>query len=237
MRYPLFIINLLLLCLAFKSLAQQRIIHGMVLEAAGKQALGQVSIQNIYTNEQTLSDSSGLFKISVEQGQLIEFRKAGFKIARMRIPKGVMAPYFKIILSRQANAVPEYVQNQFKADSIRYRELYKTALNFPKLSAFEALQHPFSALSKKNRMIWAFQDAYSEFEKQKYIDYMFNDALITQMTGIKGDSLVLYKRYYTPSYEFIRKSSTYDFYLYINKTGERFKGGNIYNFGINRSAQ
>ena len=66
---------------------------------------------------------------------------------------------------------------------------------------------------------------------------MFNDALITQMTGIKGDSLALYKRYYTPSYDFIRKSSTYDFYLYINKTGERFKGGNIYNFGINRSAQ
>ena len=237
MRYPRLFINLLLLCMAFQCLAQQRIIHGMVLEAVGKQALGQVSIQNIYTNEQTLSDSSGLFKISVEQGQLIEFRKAGFKIARMRIPKGAMAPYFKIILSKQPNAVPEYVQNQFKADSIRYRELYKTALNFPKLSTFEALQHPFSALSKKNRMIWAFQDAYSEFEKQKYIDYMFNDALIMQMTGLKGDSLVLYKRYYTPSYDFIRKSSTYDFYLYINKTGERFKGGNIYNFGINRSAQ
>ncbi len=237
MRYSPLFFPLLLLCLAYQGLAQQRIIHGMVLEAAGKQALGQVSIQNIYTNELTLSDSIGLFKISVEQGQLIEFRKAGFKIARMRIPKGAMAPYFKIILNKQPNALPEYIQNQYKADSIRYHELYKTALNFPKLSTFEAMQHPFSALSKKNRMIWAFQDAYSEFEKQKYIDYMFNDKLIEQMTGIKGDSLVLYKRNYTPSYDFIRKSSTYDFFLYINKTGERFKGGNIYNFGINRSAQ
>lgn len=237
MRYSPLFTTLLLLCLAFQSLAQQRIIHGLVLEAASKQAMGQVSIQNIYTNEQVQSDSNGVFKIGVEQGQLVEFRKAGFKIARMRIPKGAMAPYFKILLHKQRNAVPEYIQNQFKADSIRYHELYKTALNFPKLSPFEAMQHPFSALSKKNRMIWAFQDAYSEFEKQKYIDYMFNDKLIEQMTGIKGDSLVLYKRYYTPSYDFIRKSNTYDFYLYINKTGERFKSGNIYNFGINRSAQ
>lgn len=237
MRYAILFCNLLILCMAFESLAQVRSIHGIVMEAANKQAMGQVMIQNIYTNEQTQSDSNGVFKIGVEQGQLVEFRKAGFKIARMRIPKGTMAPYFKILLSKQVNAVPEYVQNQFKADSIRYHELYKTALNFPKLSPFEALQHPFSALSKKNRMIWAFQDAYSEFEKQKYIDYMFNDKLIEQMTGIKGDSLVLYKRYYTPSYDFIRKSSTYDFYIYINKTGERFKGGNIYNFGINRSSQ
>ena len=236
MRYPYFFFTIFLISLALPSRAQQRIIHGIVMEGASKQMMGQVSIQNIYTNEQTQSDSNGVFKISVEQGQLVEFRKAGYKIARMRIPKGAMAPYFKIILHKQANAVPEYVQNQFKADSIRYHELYKTALNFPKLSPVDAMQHPFSALSKKNRMIWAFQDAYSEFEKQKYIDYMFSDQLITQITGIKGDSLVLYKRYYTPSYDFIRKSSTYDFYIYINKTGERFKSGNIYNFGINRSS-
>ena len=41
---------------------------------------------------------------------------------------------------------------------------------------------------------------------------------------------------YSNTDDFIRKSSTYEFYIYINKTGERFKSGNIYNFGINRSS-
>ena len=91
------------------------------------------------------------------------------------------------------------------------------------MSTFESLRSPFSALSKSNRQKWAFQENYAYFQQEKYIDYTFNDALITQVTGLAGDSLLRYKQRYRPGYEQLRSMNEYNFYMYIKETVARYR--------------
>ena len=111
----------------------------------------------------------------------------------------------------------------YTEDSIRYHELYKTALDFPKLSGLGVVQSPFSALSKKNREIWQFQDDYKEFEQQKYVDKTFNEELVTKFTGLKGDSLRYFMKRYRPSYEQLKLMNDYTFYNYVKTSAHRYR--------------
>jgi len=111
----------------------------------------------------------------------------------------------------------------FQDDSIANHEIYRKALDLPRMSATDVINHPFSALSKQNRQAWAFQKEYSYFEQEKYIDYTFNERLVTNLTGLKGEQAQEYMRAYRPSYEMLHSLSEYDFYYYVKRTGEIWK--------------
>src|SRR5690606_16909788 len=106
---------------------------------------------------------------------------------------------------------------------IKYYNLYKHQLEFPKLKGYQAIQHPFSALSKKNRQIWAFQDHYAWFQQEKYIQYNFNEKLITDITGLAADSVQMYMQMFRPTYEELRSMNEYTYYNYIKRTVELYR--------------
>ena len=59
--------------------------------------------------------------------------------------------------------------------------------------------------------------AYSTFnylEKQAYIDYRFSPQKISQISGLKGDSLIGFMRKYTPTYDWLRQHPADDEILY-----------------------
>ncbi|MEO6188364.1 MAG: hypothetical protein ABIO82_03580, partial [Ginsengibacter sp.] len=76
---------------------------------------------------------------------------------------------------------------------------------------------------KKNKQHLAFQKRLVEQEEDKYVDYRFNSKLITRITGLRGDTIVLYKNIYRPSYSFVVSSSLAQFYEYILNTSCAFK--------------
>jgi hypothetical protein len=201
-------------------------IHGQVVEDSAKTPMSNVAVVNIHTGQGVMTDLNGNFDLTAEKGQLIEFKRLGYKVARVRVP-GIIPPFFKIVMSKGAIELPEYVvngiANDYVADSLRYRELYARELDLPEMSGLDMIQHPFSALSKRNREIWAFQKTYQYHQREKYIDYRFNDKLITQITGLKGDVLAAYKARYRPSYEQLRSMSEYSYYSYIKKTAAGFE--------------
>jgi hypothetical protein len=159
---------------------------------------------------------------------------------RIRIPQGSVPPYFKIAMKAGPIELPQYdlagQVRDYKKDSLRYYELYKNALEFPELTGLDIIQHPFSALSKRNRQIWAFQKEYAYFEQQKYIDYTFNEKLIAKLTGLKGDSVDRYLRLYRPTYEQLRSLNEYALYSYIKTSVDIFRHGRKYTPVIRRSA-
>jgi len=219
---------LLLLCgLCVPSMGQT--IKGDVLDMDTKKPVSGVEIQNIYTLLDITTDDQGTFIIAANSGQLLEFKKPGYKTARVRVPQGYVPPYFRILIKKGINEIDQEIiavhnnRYDYREDSIRYHELYKTALDFPKLSGLEVVQSPFSALSKKNREIWQFQDDYKEFEKEKYIDKTFNEELVTKFTGLKGDSLRYFMRRYRPSYEQLKTMNDYTFYNYIKASAHRYR--------------
>ncbi len=220
---------LLVLLIAGTSFGQ--IIHGEALEMDNMKPIEGVAIENIYTNVSITTVADGSFVISAAAGELLEFRKPGFKVTRVRIPRGDMPSYFRIIMERGLTPPSDIYAakgNRYdnKQDSIRFRELFQHQLDFPKLSGIEKVKSPFSALSKKNRMVWAFQEDYTNFEKEKYVDFTFNQELITKITGLTGDSVAKYIRRFRPSYEQLRGMNDYTFYTYIKTSVHRFRTPN-----------
>ena len=224
-RVSLFV--LLFCVLGFPAVAQT--IRGDVMDMDTKKVITGVDIQNIYTLLNITTDDQGAFIIAANSGQLLEFKKTGYKTARVRVPQGYVPPYFRILLKKGISEINQDIilahnnRYDYTEDSIRYHELYKTALDFPKLSGLGVVQSPFSALSKKNREVWQFQDDYKEFEREKYVDKTFNAELITKFTGLKGDSLRYYMRRYRPSYEQLKAMNDYSFYNFIQTNAHRYR--------------
>ena len=215
-------------------------ITGDIRDVSGRKAIEGVTVFNVHSNKGTISDSSGRFRIEANKGELLEFRKLGYKTARVRLPEGQIPAYFKIVLHQGSIELPGYEiagkASTYEEDSLRYYELYKHVLEFPELKGYEKIKHPFSAMSKTNRQKWAFQKEYEYFQQQKFIDYYFNEKLIEDLTGLKGDSVARYVKRYRPSYDQIRSMNEYQFYMYVKESVYVFRHGPRYTPSIRRSA-
>jgi len=229
--YPI----LLLLCFLFCSdIAGALTIKGRVYDVKNNKPIADAEVMNIYTNESLITDSTGNFIIHVEKGQLVEFRKLGYNIARVRIESEMIAPFYNIGMKEGAIELSEVQiwqrgKGTWKVDSARTAETYKQAIEHYKLEGFDVIQHPFDALSKRNRQIWAFQKRYEAFEKEKFIDYVFNERLIAQLTKLGSDSMQVYMRLYRPMYGQIKSWTDYEFYDYIKKSVAEFRRYDMFN--------
>jgi hypothetical protein len=225
---------LVLILLPLLSAAQR--MSGIVTDGNGG-AISDVAISNIHSGEKLLTGADGKFSISVGAGQLVEFHKIGFRTARVRIGLGPLPPYYRIILEPGVQELPGVeVRNRFKDfkhDSLYYHQLFKKQLESPVLTGWRAFQSPFTALSKSNRELIRFHQEYQWLEEQKYVDYTFNEKLIAQLTGLKGDSVQQYMRRYRPTYEMLRSMPEYDFFSYVKQTVEIWRERQ--HFGPNNS--
>jgi len=214
-----------LLILSWQCPAQ--VISGVLLDRETGEPMGMVQMTNIHQSITIFSDSMGQFTIKANRGELLEVRKVGYRMTNIRIPKGFVPSYFKILMDKTVLLSTDIYASsqltQYQKDSIRDHEIFKSALNLPRLNTIESIEHPFSALSRSNREKWAFQESYAYFEKEKFIDFNFTPQLVTSLTGLTGDSLVVYMRRFRPSYEAVRTMKTYDFYSYIKKSVDFYR--------------
>ena len=201
--------------------------QGQLLDVNDGKPMADVNIMNIHTGDNTVSNDKGQFSIEVASGHLISFNKDGYKVLRVRIPQGKLPSYFRVNMQKQVAVIDDLhargAAKDYKTDSLRYQELYGSSLSFQRLSGLDAVRHPFSAMSKKNRQIWAFQDEYAWYQQQKYIDYTFNEKLINRVTGLGGDSLQVYMQMFRPEYDQLRNMNEYTYYNYIKTTVEAFR--------------
>lgn len=203
-------------------------IKGIVLDLLTALPLQGVSITNVHSSLEVHTDEKGSFELEVAKGELVEFRIAGYDVARVRIKSEQNLPFYKIQLKEALTLIENQLaaRDYFmgaKIDSIKRHELYQQALDHYKLTGLDIIQHPFDAMSKRNRMIWAFQKNYEIWEKDKFVDYVFNDRLIVQLSGLDEESLEQYKKRYRPPYELIRGMNEYQYYSYIKDTVKDFR--------------
>jgi hypothetical protein len=217
---------ILMICFVGHTVYAQQI-KGVVQSRLEKNALQNVQLVNIYSGKTSFTDSAGYFVIEANKGELIEVRVAGYLTARFRLSQGHVPPFFKIYLDKlvilNTDRFASSGLTQYQIDSVKSHELYRTALDYPRMSAFQQIESPFTALSRSNQQKWKFQESYAMFEREKYIDFTFNENLIRQITGLEGDDLARYMKYYRPSYEQLRNMNQYDFFSYIRQSGEYYR--------------
>ncbi|MFT4061952.1 MAG: carboxypeptidase-like regulatory domain-containing protein [Edaphocola sp.] len=205
------------------NVATALVMKGRVYDMRTNAPLANVNIFNTFTETGMTTDSTGAFEISVQRGHLVEFRKIGYKVARVRIDAENL-PFYNIAL-REGSIDLDEVQikgHNYKSDSIENRETYKWAIEHYTLSAFDAIQHPFDALSKRNRRIWAFQKRYEYFEQEKFVDYVFNAKLIANIGKIDSTHIDEYRMLYRPTYEQIKSMTDYEFLEYVKATAAAY---------------
>jgi len=199
------------------------LMKGRVYDMKTGQPMANVNVVNTFTELGMTTDSTGLFTLSVEKGHLVELRRIGYKIVRVRIETETL-PYYNLGMKEGAFDLDEVEikGNNYVIDSIERRETYKWAIEHYTLDGLEVIEHPFDALSKRNRQIWAFQKRYEYFEKEKFVDYVFNAKLIAKLTQIDSAHIEEFRRIYRPPYEQIKMWKEYEFLEYIKRSGEAY---------------
>lgn len=188
--------------LLFPTLLGAQPIKGLVCDSAGI-PLEHVIVTNIHTQSTLLTPVNGQFQIEAKGGELIEFHKLGYQTARVRISAGARPALYKIILRPGIELKEIEVRGGFKDyehDSLYYEELFKKEIH------------------STSRKFARFRYEYKRLDQMKYVDYHFNEKLITSLTGLKGDSALAYMQQYRPSYKTVRSMSDYDRLDYITRT-------------------
>ena len=169
----------------------------------------------------------GNFSIVVKNGDLLTISKEGYDKTRIRIVNEKRPTYYKLHLDKtiahldvRGHLLP------YQKDSIEYYELYSTTLNGAKKGDNYATgmgNISLDALSKQNRDRWAFQAMYDKWQKDKYIDFVFNKELVQKITYLEGEDLRRFMDYYRPSYTFLRSATEYEYLNYIKQSYIHFQ--------------
>ncbi|HAD32977.1 MAG TPA: hypothetical protein DCF44_00460 [Chitinophagaceae bacterium] len=197
----------------------QTLIRGELRDLANDSLMADVNIRNIHTLLGMSTKADGRFELMVKNSELIEFSKLGYQTIRIRIQNEKEPGYYRLVMSKVPIQLREVdIRGKpldFKKDSLRYRETYDLVLRKQTRSEVDMRSMPLAMLSKRNRQEWAFQDMYAEWEKEKFVDFAFNDRLVKRITYLDGEELKAFMLRYRPPYEFLREASDYEFLDYI----------------------
>jgi hypothetical protein len=228
MRY-LFIYIALLSLISIQEVQAQTIIKGEVKDLATDDFLDNVNVKNIYTQKGMTIRQDGQFKLEVRKGELIEFSKVGYQTIRIRILSEKEPLFYKMVMNKAPVMLREVdIRGKpldFKKDSIRYREVYDIVLRKERKDEVDMRSMPLAMLSKKNRQEWAFQEMYEKWEREKYIDFAFNERLVSKITYLKDDELKVFMKWNRPSYDFLRNATDYEYLDFIKSRYYEYKKG------------
>jgi len=199
--------------------------------------LSYVTVQS--TNGKiAVSDQQGNYEISVGENDSIWFsylNKPTMKYPVLTIKTPLQ---FDISLRVPVDMLKEVKvkTRNYKQDSVQNRIDYAKAFDWhkPKIRAVSPSGPGATAGFDLNEIIrlfqfrknksWAsFQKRLEEQEREKFIDYRFNKALVLRLTGLNGtarDSFMIRCR---PTYEFCLITGDYDFQLFIKQCYEEYK--------------
>lgn len=202
-------------------LHSQVTIKGELRDFSNQQPVENANVRNVYTLKGMTTGSDGHFEVVVKKGELIEISRLGYQTLRIRIQSETEPLYYKLDFKKAPYQLREVdVKGKtldFKLDSIRYRETYDVVLRKEKKSEIDMQSMPLAMLSKKNRQEWAFQEMYEQWEREKFIDYTFNERLVGRITYLQGEELRDFMRTFRPGYEFLRNASQYEYLEYIKR--------------------
>lgn len=230
-RSPSMRISLILTVLSMITLNtfSQTMMKGEVRDLATGDFLENVNVKNIYTQKGMTIQKDGQFQVLIKRGELVEFTRVGYQTVRIRIQSEKEPAFYKIVMNKAPIMLREVdIRGKpldFKKDSIRYREVYDLVLRKEKKDEVDMRSMPLAMLSKKNRQEWAFQEMYEKWEREKYIDFAFNEKLVSRITYLKDEELKLFMKQHRPEYEFLRSATDYEYLDYVKSCYYIYKKG------------
>jgi hypothetical protein len=193
--------------------------------------LADVAIINLRHPEiGAVSDANGKYSIRADKGDSIQFSLVGYT-PRILLYTGDNEYWFETVLMRVRSMVLDTVVvgrelSKREVDSFANRAFYDKPLNFKpakvKYSFKEnpfVVQNPISGLIEKHtryaKKLKRFKQIYNEQEVLSFIDARYPPELITQLTGLKEDSLYRFMQAYPMSYDYAKQASDLEIKMWI----------------------
>ena len=216
--------------ISLSALAQKRLIKGYVRDSITGVPIVNAIITNESTRKMITPDQNGFFSITASRGDMIFINAFNYNFDTLyntsRLPDTVLISLVRVSEILPGVTVTTQGYTRYQLDSLHRREEFVSDMGgiekLPKVSKATNMGagiginlDAFARKRTKDR-----NKAYVTFdylEKQAYMDYRFSPQTITQITGLKEDSLVSFMRQYTPSYEWLRQHpANEDILYYVN---------------------
>ncbi len=226
-----FVLVMLAVVISFGLHAQKRkLVYGYLKDSVTNIPIKIASVRNLNTNTTVMTNNEGRFAIEAAENHVLSFAAVGYFFDTLQYNKNLVVQdtlaAFLSPLARDLGNVTVTSRSgisRYQLDSIeRRKEFLQDIVNYtiPTVSkansgAGIALNiDRFSKHEKKKRKAMQF---YETNEKEAYINYRFNTALVQSLTGFKDEKLHSFIQQNRPTYEWLRKHSTEeDVIYYIN---------------------
>lgn len=232
-RYALIVVILLITLAAS---AQKKQIKGFVRDSITGVPIVNAIITNQNTKKMITPDQNGFFSITASRGDFISINAFNYNFDTIKAennqPDTLSVTLIRVNENLPGVTVTTQGYTRYQLDSLRRRNEFVSDMgDIPKMPKVGKADNmgagiginldAFTRKRTKDR-----NKAYSTFgylEKQAYIDYRFSPQNVSQITGLKANSLIGFMRTYTPSYEWLRAHSTNeDVLYYINDKLKEF---------------
>ncbi len=224
MRQVLFIGSLLFICSSLKGQTQK----GVVTDGETFLPMPRVEVRDLSSGQSAVTNLSGFFILPVKPGDKLSFSYSGYHMVE-RIP--AVSDTLHVELQPLTVRLPEYTirqMTQFQKDSTEMAERYKTEIDKrptkPKVyfgtgvgvdGLISAMAEKFNKKYKDNKK---FRAAYINDVEQKFIDTRYRPELVSSLTGLKGDSLIMFINYHPMDYSFARVATELEIKAWIRET-------------------
>lgn len=224
---------LLLFLLLFSSpLLAQVWINGYLKDKLSQTSIPNGEVHSSLSN--AITDSNGFFRIRVTEGDIISFKKFGYRFDTVhfsfyKIDSNLIV-YMDPLGSIMKNVTVSTSYSAYQVDSLRRRMLFedgRSKTTFVSKSYHQGFGLVFSLdrfTKSKDRHLRKQKQIYEKTEQWAYVRYRFSDSLVHSYTGLTGDSLRNFMSHYTPSYQWLREHpSRIEVIYYINDNLKLFR--------------
>ncbi|PUZ30328.1 CarboxypepD_reg-like domain-containing protein [Chitinophaga costaii] len=214
-------------CMAMaQAKAQQVTVTGTVLDE-NKLVMPGASVLNKNTGKRNYADAGGFYKIDAHQGDSIIFTFVGYITQTIAVPQSSGTYTKNILLDKQQRFLPSLeVKSQYtpyQLDSIDRRAQFQPWLDAKDIplagnatpEGFGISVSPITRFSRKEKDKRKFQKIYVQNEMEKYIDSRYTPLLVSHVTGMKGDSLLLFMQKFRPQYNVLRQQPSEELIYWI----------------------
>ena len=231
--FPIYILFQLL----YFSGSAQKQISGKI--TGGSEILISATVRNISQHTINISDLGGNYRIVAETGDTLIFSHLGYASDTVVVKNQMFYDRLPIELKMKVShlgSVEVDEMARYRLDSLNRREDYDYIFgkknNKPlwdnKLSGdgrgvnFSPIGH-WSSHEKQKREL---KERLEREDKEEYIYYKFS-IRVPRLTGLSGDSLIIFINRYKPTYDYCLHATNLDILIYINDKLILFKKNNF----------
>jgi hypothetical protein len=226
--------------LAFiKTFGQERQVYGYLLDSATLLPVQYAEVRNEDTKAFTTTNEAGLFKIRADIDQVLIFKlisyttktfKYSSRFANVDTIRVIIVPTLTHNLENVI--VSTYTYKHYQLDSAERRQEFLADVG-PKKRTLQNgssgagiglnLDKLFTNDSKQRKRAVAQFDANEEWQ---YTKLRYSPILVYGYTRLRGDSLQMFMKRFTPSYHWLRTHTDEDVKFFINDKLKIFYGRN-----------